>query len=136
MLTELQYTDVAIVNDIASGFKLTGMVTTNRRILILMFGAQSLTLEQLQKMAPGLNASIIRSVNESPTDAIAEQVWAETMAEVDKGWLEVAQDSTHCSVAKRFGLQQKSKVRMIDDFSISKVNQTYGLRETPAGASR
>ena len=128
MLTELQYTDVAIVDDIISGFKLTGW-SPRTGVFDPDVRRPELTLEQLQKMAPGLNASIIRSVNESPTDAIAEQVWAETMAEVDKGWLEVAQDSTHCSVAKRFGLQQKSKVRMIDDFSVSKVNQTYGLRE-------
>ena len=46
-----------------------------------------------------------------------------------KGWLSCSESSTNCSVAKRFGLQQKNKVRMIDDFSISKVNQTYGLRE-------
>ena len=60
---------------------------------------------------------------------VRQQVWNETMAEVEKGWLALAQDAHHCSVAKRFGLQQKSKVRMVDDFSISKVNQTYGLRE-------
>ena len=86
-------------------------------------------MNQLQKMAPGLNASIIRSVDESAVDSTTEHVWAETLAEVDKGWLEPAQTSNNCSVAKRFGLQQKNKVRMIDDFSISKVNQTYGLRE-------
>ena len=56
-------------------------------------------------------------------------MWAETWAEVEKGWLKPASSSKNCSVAKRFGLQQKSKIRMIDDFSVSRINHTYGMRE-------
>ena len=128
ILTDLQYKDVAVVDDIISGFSLTGWAPKTG-----VFGSDvrrpELTLEQLQKMAPGLNANIIRSIDEAPQDDTTEHVWSETLAEVEKGWLSWASESTHCSVAKRFGLQQKSKIRMIDDFSISKVNQTYGMRE-------
>ena len=44
------------------------------------------------------------------------------------GW-KLAEPSKGRSVAKRFGLQQKHKVRRIDDFSVSRVNHTYGMRE-------
>ena len=88
-----------------------------------------LTIDQLQKMAPGINASILRAVDDMQVDQTTEHVWKETWLEVEKGWLSPATTSSGCSVAKRFGLQQGSKIRMIDDFSISKVNHTYGLRE-------
>ena len=128
ILADLQYDDVAVVDDLISGFKLTGW-SPKTGVFDPDVRRPTLSLTQLQKMAPGLNASIIRSVDESPVDQTTAKVWEETWAEVDKGWLRPATSSTGCSVAKRFGLQQKTKVRMIDDFSINKVNHTYGLRE-------
>ena len=84
MLTDLQYNDTAIVDDIISGFKLTGW-SPKTGVFDSDVRRPALTLEQLQKMAPGLNASIIRSVEEAPVDDTTEQVWNETMAEVQKG---------------------------------------------------
>ena len=84
MLTDLQHNDTAIVDDIISGFKLTGW-SPKTGVFDSDVRRPALTLEQLQKMAPGLNASIIRSVEEAPVDDTTEQVWNETMAEVQKG---------------------------------------------------
>lgn len=128
LLKEMQYNDVGVVDDIISGFKLTGWAPKTG-VFDPDVRRPQLTVEQLKKMAPGLNARIIRSVDDTPTDATTTHVWNETLAEVEKGWLQKATTSTNCSVAKSFGLQQKSKIRMIDDFSISRVNHTYGLRE-------
>ena len=128
ILIDLRYEDVAVVDDLITGFKLTGW-SPKTGVFDPDVRRPTLSVTQLQNMAPGLNASIIRSVDESPVDQTTEKVWEETWIEVEKGWLRPATSSTGCSVAKRFGLQQKTKVRMIDDFSVNKVNHTYGLRE-------
>ena len=128
ILIELEYQDVGVVDDIISGFKLTGWAPKTG-VFDPDVRRPQLTVEQLAKMAPGINARIIRSIDASPVDQTTEQVWMETWEEVGKGWLSPAESSKGRSVAKRFGLQQKTKVRMIDDFSISRVNHTYGMRE-------
>ena len=57
------------------------------------------------------------------------------MAEVDKGWLSgpLAWDEVpdQAPISKRFGLRQRHKVRLIDDFSESAVNDTVSVHETP-----
>ena len=128
ILLDLNYPDVGIVDDIISGFQLTGWAPKTG-VFEPDVRRPQLSVEQLVKMAPGINARIIRSVEEAPADQTTDHVWAETWAEVEKGWLKPASSSKNCSVAKRFGLQQKSKVRMIDDFSVSRINHTYGMRE-------
>ena len=128
ILIDLKYPDVGVVDDIISGFKLTGWAPKTG-VFDPDVRRPQLTLDQLMKMAPGINARIIRSIDATPVDQTTEQVWLETWEEVKKGWLTPAESSKGRSVAKRFGLQQKSKVRMIDDFSISRVNHTYGMRE-------
>ena len=128
ILTDLNYSDVSVVDDIVAGFQLTGWAPKTG-VFDQDVRRPQLTIDQLQKMAPGINASIKRTVDESQVDQTTDHVWNETWLEVEKGWLSPATTSEGCSVAKRFGLQQGSKIRMIDDFSISKVNHTYGLRE-------
>jgi hypothetical protein len=128
ILTDLQYPDVGVVDDIISGFQLTGWAPKTG-VFEPDVRRPQLSVDQLIKMAPGINARVIRSVEEAPADQTTDHVWAETWAEVEKGWLKPASSSKDCSVAKRFGLQQKSKIRMIDDFSVSRINHTYGMRE-------
>lgn len=48
---------------------------------------------------------------------------------MDKGWIAKPTPQPFEFVAKRFGLVQKQKVRMIDDFSICGVNGAFGLTE-------
>ena len=128
ILNDLNYVDVAVVDEVIAGFKLTGWAPRTG-VFDPDVRRPQLPLDQLKKMTPGLNASILRAVDESPVDQTTEQVWQETRQEVDKGWIRPANSTVGCSVAKRFGLQQGAKTRMIDDFSISKVNHTYGMKE-------
>ena len=57
------------------------------------------------------------------------------MLEVEKGWLKgpLAWDEVPVTapVSKRFGLMQKHRIRLIDDFSESSVNDTVSVAETP-----
>ena len=56
--------------------------------------------------------------------------WAETEKEITEGWMEVdPEKGQNAAWAMRFGLQQREKVRVIDDFSVAGVNHTTGLQE-------
>ena len=61
------------------------------------------------------------------------KLWLKTLEERDKGWLigPVAWSDLepHSVVSKRFPLQQGSKLRHIDDFSMSMVNATVSMRD-------
>lgn len=79
----------------------------------------------------GLNSAVVSSLKSQEWTDIDERALEETEQEVAKGWLK------HCAevnlkdhfIAKRFPLQQKEKIRLIDDFSICGVNSTFGLQE-------
>ena len=68
---------------------------------------------------------------------VAQEVWAATMKEVEKGWLAGPLSASQVSEAvgplwtpsRRFGIVQGAKVRNIDDLSEFAVNQSYGPGE-------
>ena len=128
MLVDLSYPDVAIIDEVTSGFPLTGW-SKKTGIFQPNVRRPDYGLEQLIKSSRGLNEAVLKSLaNESWTD-VDQKVWEETLQEVDRGWIREAPNLDFEFVAKRFGLAQKSKVRMIDDFSICGVNGTVGLTE-------
>ena len=83
-----------------------------------------------------LRRSLIEKDCPSAGDAeIDQEVWNQTLAECEKGWLvgPLSSDQVPLSapVSKRFGLRQKHKVRLIDDYSESSVNSTVTVFESP-----
>ncbi len=62
-------------------------------------------------------------------------VWDETQSELSKGWIDgpwrLDELPAGSVVSKRFGLQQSTKVRVIDDFSCSGVNDTCQTHSKP-----
>ena len=62
---------------------------------------------------------------------LAAEVWQQTLDEADKGWVWFDDSDTieDKILAKRFGLRQSEKVRMIDDCSIGGFNSTCGTSE-------
>ena len=128
MLVDLAYPDVAIIDEVIRGFPLTGW-SKKTGIFQPNVRRPDYGLEQLIKSSKGLNEAVLKSLaNESWTD-VDQKVWEETLQEVDRRWIREAPNLDFEFVAKRFGLVQKSKVRMIDDFSICGVNGTVGLAE-------
>ena len=78
------------------------------------------SLESACKVAKGLNKNICKQVAAGLDDELAEEVWNLTQEELDKGWAWLDED---CCVekhllAKRFGLRQGPKTRLIDDCSV------------------
>lgn len=83
-----------------------------------------MTLKHLLGMAKGLNEAVLAKAAGPHDTDLVEAAWSETMDELDKKWIWKGLSLTH-----RFGLQQKKKVRMIDNFKTSGVNATCGLQE-------
>lgn len=66
----------------------------------------------------------------SVNDFLGETTWEETEKELREGWMELdLEGGKDAAWAMRFGLQQRDKIRVIDDFSIAGVNHTAGLQE-------
>ena len=128
ILVDLEYPDVAVIDDICSGFKLTGWAPSTG-VFRPDVRRPSLGLQQLISMSKGLNASVVNSLQGAVESEHDQFVWDETMTEVDRGWLAPSSMEGECFVAKRFPVPQKDKVRLVDDFTICGVNGAYGLRE-------
>ena len=60
-----------------------------------------------------------------------KQALLETEEEVSEGWLKPCKtiNLKEHFVAKRFPLEQREKIRLIDDFTICWVNGTFGMCE-------
>eukprot|EP00435_Cladocopium_sp_Y103_P039415 s2955_g10.t1 len=128
ILQDLNYPDVAVVDDIISGFALTGWAPTTG-IFRPDVRKPSLSVQQLVNMSPGLNASVLDSLARADPGEHDQFVWDETMNEVSKGWLGMSDASGECFIARRFPVPQKSKVRLVDDFSVAGVNAAFGQHE-------
>ena len=88
-------------------------------------------MESVRKMAKGLNKNICRQVEAVSDKELADEVWALTQEELEKGWAwidESCKTDDHV-LAKRFGLRQGNKTRLIDDCSIGGFNSTCGSSE-------
>ena len=76
------------------------------------------------KKASKSNKAIVNSCKSSGTASVDAELWKKTTEEVDKGWLEplpeVPNDGGRAS--RRFAVLQSDKVRPIDDYSESQVN--------------
>ena len=130
ILVSLGYGDAKIVDEIIAGFSLTGWATESG-VFDKRVKAASMTVDQLSGVALGLNSAVVGSLKKSPWSDLDAKALEETRVEVEKGWLAESKevDLRRHFVAKRFPIQQKSKMRLIDDFTICGVNATVGLPE-------
>ena len=128
ILVDLEYPDASVVDDMISGFALTGWAPTTG-VFRSDVRRPSLSVKQLVNMAPGLNASVLESILRTEPGEHDQLVWDETLSEVERGWLAESDASGECFIARRFPVPQKSKVRLVDDFSVAGVNAAFGLRE-------
>ena len=80
-------------------------------------------------MSTGLNAAVVESLNKNQWADEGDEVWEETQTESSRSWTSPAETRQPKFLAKRFGLVQKNKIRMIDDFTCCGRNSAYGLTE-------
>ena len=128
ILKDLGYRDTSLVSDVANGFELTGWM---RKTGIFPAGVKrpSFSVETLAKLAKGLNRVVLKSMDRRQEDELEQGTWSETAEELEKGWVWDAssEDLSGKILGRRFGLQQGSKLRVIDD--CRHLNFSVGLSE-------
>ncbi|CAE7203434.1 unnamed protein product [Symbiodinium sp. CCMP2592] len=134
LLQEYGYPDLDAFNELVSGVSLTGDAP-HTGIFNAAERHASMSEAELKAKAKVIQQEVLGKVTSqgSEIDAIVKQKTAE---EVQKGWLvgpfEIEDLPEHAIISKRFGLPQASgKTRLIDDFSISHVNESVGAGESP-----
>ena len=130
MLNSLGYPDTTLVQDICEGFRLTGWLPKSQ-VFPLASKRPSHTLVAARQFAKGVNHSIVKQTATSGDEELAGEVWRQTGDELAKGWawLDTDCDPTAKLLAKRFGLRQGEKVRLIDDCTIGGLNGACGVSE-------
>ena len=81
--------------------------------------------------AKGLNKMILEQVSSQVGTELATKTWTSTKEELEKGWVWLDQSGSTAGVilAQRFGLEQKTKLRVIDDCTVGGWNKTCGSLE-------
>eukprot|EP00435_Cladocopium_sp_Y103_P040568 s1901_g11.t1 len=127
MLADVGFEDISALNLLREGATLAGEVEASASFES-QYKPCLATLEQLEANAGKMNEAVIRMTKSSGDPEIDAQLLAETRLELDKGWADgpysLSDLEEGATVSRRFPLVQGAKVRMIDDFSISGVNDS------------
>ena len=101
--------------------------------------------EDLWRLSRRLRKDLAAVPGGSREPALDEEVWATSLEEVRRGWLleptdeETLDRTLGCWIpSRRFGIRQSKKIRVIDDFAASLVNDALSAEETvdPDGLDR
>ena len=86
ILCDLGYTDEHLIQDIAHGFELTGWLRKSGNFAAGV-KRPAFSRETLLKLANGLNRATLKSLERRQDDSLEDGTWAETIAELEKGWI-------------------------------------------------
>ncbi len=135
ILADHGYPDVQIVDDMAAGFELVGEAPSSSGILPPKFTPADLHVDEVSAGAAMARAreACRLSTKSSGCEETDSALWLKTLEERDKGWLvgplEWNDLNADTVVSRRFPGRQGSKIRPIDDYSMSSVNATVGMSE-------
>ena len=125
--------DVGLPEDICAGFDLTGKLPESH-CFEPRYKPASIPTEALRNVANRARTVLLRSVKSSGDSEIDNGVYAATLKEREKGFLRgpIHADAVPSggTLTRRFGVQQKGKVRPIDDYKASMVNSAVTQVET------
>ena len=120
MLADINYEDVDAISLLEQGATLAGEVEKFKPCLA--------TISQLEADATRRNQLVLQLTCSSGSEETDLQLLAETELEVERGWAEGPIDLSvleeGATISRRFPLVQSSKTRLIDDFSVSGVNDS------------
>ena len=129
MIDHYDYPDKQLVTDIVNGFPITGWLADSQ-VFPKDFRPPSLDCQALMGLSRGMNEHVKSRVLAASDGELCTATWEETNKELSETWMEVdSAEGCGAAWAMRFGLQQKDKVRVIDDFTLAGINQTVGLHE-------
>ena len=91
----------------------------------------TLTLDALLASLASLDSKVKQQMDMRQNTTLERDTWSETIKEFEKGriWRDPCQDWDGKCVARRFGIHQGGKTRVIDDCSVCGLNQSVGLQE-------
>jgi hypothetical protein len=130
MLSDLGFPDKRLVEDIASGFKLSGWMPDSE-LFPRQVKSPTLTQDALRKSTSSFNDKVFKQMQLRQAEELEQDTWNETEHELQQGWIweDKSRDWTGKAVARRFGLKQSNKTRVIDDCTICGLNLTVGTKE-------
>ncbi|CAE6923228.1 dnajb6-b [Symbiodinium sp. CCMP2592] len=121
--------DDQLITHMCDGFKLSGWLSQGG-LFPPKVRPPSFSVSTLSCLAKGLNQSTIAKMRVRQDEDLEKATWQETEKELQKGWIFADTKSCIelCALARRFGIRQLDKVRVIDDASICGINATVGLK--------
>ena len=131
MMTYYGYPDTEVFDEVVAGIDLAGPVIPVKAF-DPCFKPAKVSVSELARSAPASRVAMLASVRSSGDPEIDATVFSKTMEELECGWLEGPLEPCElladAVISRRFGIKQTSgdswKVRLIDDFSASGVNDT------------
>jgi len=134
ILVDVGYPDLGVYEELVNGTELVGEVKPFG-IFEKAFRPAEITTEQLKASGRAARLLNFYKCSSSGDAEVDDVVYNKTLEEVELGWalgpMELSDLPPDAVVSKRFGLKQPAKIRLIDDLSSSKVNQTVQTAESP-----
>ena len=130
MLADLNFPDENLIADITNGFKLSGWMPESN-IFSKQVKSPVLTVDALLASTRSFNEKVWKQLQLQQEDDLERDTWRETEAELEQGWIWEDTDAswTDKVVARRFGIRQGQKTRVIDDCTVCGLNLTVGTKE-------
>ena len=134
LLQQTGFPDLQLVDDVRQGFEVIGPNPWSP-VFRKGYKPPQLTPHQLAGQAVWRRQKVVSSCRPSDDANLDEELWQQTMAECEKGWVSgpymseaevsrvLASDEWLCT--KRFPLIQGDKIRLIDDALASGVNAAF-----------
>ena len=127
ILKDLGYDDMGVLSLVRTGATLAGEIE-HTEIFQSQFKPCLITMQQLEDDSVRRNHFILNLTKSSGDRSLDKPLLNETREELSCGWAEGPFDPAAleqgATISRRFALVQGQKTRMIDDFSISGVNDS------------
>ena len=137
LLAKWNFPDVNLATDLSAGFKLTGMQPFSKLF------RHEIRVPETTEVSLRANSTLNNKLNlvrtkSSGDEALDKSFYDQALEEESKGWLVGPFESVHDysavfshepHLSRRFPLQQREKVRSIDDLLESGTNTTYGCHD-------
>ena len=130
MLSDLGFPDHELVQDLCQGFKLSGWMPDSK-LFPRKVKNPSLTVDALKQSSNSFNEKVLQQMGIKQEDVLEHDTWNETAHELEQGWIweDTTSDWSNKTVARRFGIRQGGKTRVIDDCTVCGLNMTVGTKE-------
>ena len=132
LLKDAEYPDEKISQEMQQGFPLCGWLPASG-VFPPKLRPPELHVETLNTMHASFTARTLSATTASPDAELDKALWSATLDEVNAGFLSGPYSKGELPpgaiASPRFGLMQKSKLRPIDNFSASQINNATGLQD-------